>query len=320
MSSPPAATVPVRSWLPLWLALALIWGSSFTLIKIGLAGFEPLQLAVLRTGSGAVTVVAAVLLMGLRLPRAGQAWLHSAVVGLLLAGLPAVLFAFAETRITSVLAGLFNAGTPIFTALAGLLLASGHRIGRNKSLGLAIGLLGVGLMLGAWQGAAGDLVGSAAAIGATACYGLGIQWQQRHLTQRPEHPVSLVAAQLLVAGAALLAVDVVTGSFAATDWQPGPTAAVITLGAVGTGIAFIMFFRVLSRAGALTAATITYATPVVSTALGVVALGEVLSWNQPVGAVVVLTGVALVQGFLRPLRESDPGRPTRAEPEPTPPG
>lgn len=276
------------------------------LIKIGLAGFEPLQLAVLRTGSGALAVVLVLLLIGQRLPQGAIVWFHCGVVGILLAGLPAVLFAWAETHITSVLAGLFNAGTPIFTALAGLLLARGQRIGPNRAMGLLVGLLGVGLMLGAWQGVSGNLAGSAAAIGATTCYGLGIQWQQRYLTPRAENPVSLVAAELVIAGLALLVVDVLTGSFAATSWQLVPTIAVVMLGSVGTGLAFVMFFRVLQRAGALTAATVTYATPVVSTVLGVMILGEALSWNQPVGALVVLTGVALVQGFLSPFRVAPP--------------
>lgn len=304
MTSPPAAVgSPARAWLPLWLVLAAIWGSSFMLIKVGLEGFTPLQLATLRTSSGAVTVVIVVLLLGQRLPSSGSAWLHCSIVGVLLAGFPAVLFAWAETHITSVLAGLFNASTPLFTALAGLVIARDQHIGRNRTAGLTLGILGVGLMLGVWQGVSGSLAGSAAAIGATVCYGIGLQWQQRFLTPRAERPEPLVAAQLLVAGALLILTDAVTGSMASTDWQLRPTAAVLVLGSVGTGIAFVMFYRVLRLAGALTAASITYATPIVSTLLGVVLLGEAITWNQPAGALLVLTGVALVQGFLRPLPE-----------------
>jgi drug/metabolite transporter (DMT)-like permease len=306
----PRTDVRARDWLPLWLALAAIWGSSFMLIKIGLEGFNPLQLGTLRTTSGAVTVVLVVVLLGQRLPSRRTAWLHSSIVGLLLAGFPAVLFAWAETRVTSVLAGLFNAATPLFTALAGLLIARGQHIGRNRAAGLALGIVGVGLMLGLWQGLSGSLAGSAAAIGATICYGIGIQWQQRFLTPRPESPESLVAAQLIVASGALLAVDAVSGSLLSTQWQLRPTIAVVILGSVGTGLAFVMFYRVLRVAGALTAATITYATPVVSTLLGIVLLGEVVTWNQPAGAILVLTGVALVQGFLRPFGGSPPKAPT----------
>lgn len=309
----PTPAAPPRSWLPVWLALAAIWGSSFLLIKVGLDGFEPLPLATLRTTSGAITLVLLLVVLGQRLPTSSVAWLHAGFVGLLLAGLPAFLFAWAETRITSVLAGLFNACTPLFTALAGLVLARGQRIGPNRGVGLLLGILGVGLMLGAWQGLAGSLAGSAAAIGATVCYGIGIQWQQRFLTPRPESPESLVAAQLVVAAAALIAVDTASGSLAATEWHLGPTVAVVVLGSIGTGVAFVLFYRVVRLAGALTASTITYATPIVSTILGVVILGEALTWNQPAGALLVLTGVALVQGLLRPLPERPASpRPPRA--------
>lgn len=310
MSSPSASAItPARAWLPLWLVLAAIWGSSFMLIKVGLEGFTPLQLASLRTSSGAVTVVIVVLLLGQRLPSSRTAWLHCSIVGVLLAGIPAVLFAWAETHITSVLAGLFNAATPLFTALAGLLIARDQHIGRNRTAGLTLGILGVGLMLGVWQGVSGSLAGSVAAIGATVCYGFGLQWQQRFLTPRAERPEPLVAAQLLVAGALLILTDALTGSLASTEWQLRPTVAVLVLGAVGSGIAFVLFYRVLRLAGALTAASITYATPIVSTLLGVVLLGEALTWNQPAGALLVLTGVALVQGFFRPLPEPVTNRP-----------
>lgn len=315
----PESPAPARTWLPLWLALAAIWGSSFMLIKVGLDGFTPVQLGTLRTTSGAVTVVIVVLVLGQRLPRDRVAWLHASIVGLLLAGFPAVLFAWAETRITSVLAGLFNASTPLFTALAGLLIARGQRIGPNRLAGLTLGIVGVGLMLGIWQGVSGNLAGSAAALSATLCYGIGIQWQQRFLTPRPETPEALVAAQLVVAAAALILVDAATGSLVSTDWQVVPTVAVVVLGSVGTGLAFVIFYRVLRVAGALTAATITYATPVISTLLGVVLLGEAVTWNQPAGALLVLAGVALVQGFLAPFNERRapaPPQATTADPPP----
>ena len=80
----------------------------------------------------------------------------------------------------------------------------------------------------------------------------------------------------------------------------------LALGVVGTGLAYLLFFRVQKVAGALSSSTITYATPVVSTLLGILVLGEPLTWNQPVGALLVLAGVALVQGFLRPLPERQP--------------
>ena len=159
-------------------------------------------------------------------------------------------------------------------------------------------------------GLAGSTAGSLAAIGATVCYGIGIQWQQRFLSPRPEPAASLVAAQL-TAGALLL---VVLTAFSGerlppqVDWQA--LGAVLALGVVGTGLAYLLFFRVQKVAGALSSSTITYATPVVSTLLGILVLGEPLTWNQPVGALLVLAGVALVQGSCGRCRNGN--RPARA--------
>lgn len=298
-------TVPARTWLPIWLALAVIWGSSFLLIKYALVDFSPLEVAAGRVILGAVTVLVFVLARRQPLPRDWRAWLHGAVVGTFLCTLPFLLFAWAETRVSSLLAGLFNAGTPLFTALAGLVIARGDRIGGNRLLGLGIGLLGVLMILGIWNGPGGTLTGSLAAIGATVCYGVGIQWTRRFLTDRPEPAESLVAVQLVVAAVSLTVAEALLASAIP---QPGGTGllALAALGVFGTGVAFLLNYRVIRIAGALTSSTVTYATPIVSTVLAILVLGESFSWNQPAGALLVLLGVALVQGFVRVLAETQP--------------
>ena len=298
-------TVPARTWLPIWLALAVIWGSSFLLIKYALVDFSPLEVAAGRVILGAVTVLVFVLARRQPLPRDWRAWLHGAVVGTFLCTLPFLLFAWAETRVSSLLAGLFNAGTPLFTALAGLVIARGDRIGGNRLLGLGIGLLGVLMILGIWNGPGGTLTGSLAAIGATVCYGVGIQWTRRFLTDRQEPAESLVAVQLVVAAVSLTVAEALLASAIP---QPGGTGllALAALGVFGTGVAFLLNYRVIRIAGALTSSTVTYATPIVSTVLAILVLGESFSWNQPAGALLVLLGVALVQGFVRVLAETQP--------------
>lgn len=300
-----AGTVPARTWLPIWLALAVIWGSSFLLIKYALVDFSPLEVAAGRVILGAVTVLVFVLARRQPLPRDWRAWLHGAVVGTFLCTLPFLLFAWAETRVSSLLAGLFNAGTPLFTALAGLVIARGDRIGGNRLLGLGIGLLGVLMILGIWNGPGGTLTGSLAAIGATVCYGVGIQWTRRFLTDRQEPAESLVAVQLVVAAVSLTVAEALLASAIP---QPGGTGllALAALGVFGTGVAFLLNYRVIRIAGALTSSTVTYATPIVSTVLAILVLGESFSWNQPAGALLVLLGVALVQGFVRVLAETQP--------------
>lgn len=308
-TQPAGTPPPVRAWLPLWLGLAVIWGSSFLLMKYGLQGFSPIEVALGRTATGFAAVLVFVLVARKGLPHAGIAWLHCSIVAVFLCIVPFTLFAWAETRVSSLLAGLFNAGTPLFTALAGLVILRGDKVGPNRTLGLFLGLAGVIIMMSLGGSVSGTIVGSLAAVGATVCYGIGIQWTRRFLGHRPEGAESLVAAQLLVAALALGVIEALSMT-RAPSWSPVPVIAIIVLGAVGTGLAFLMNFQVIKVAGALTSSTVTYATPIVSTVLGIVVLGEGLTWNQPVGAALVLVGVALVQGFLQPLRSRAGETPT----------
>lgn len=296
---------PIRAWLPIWLLLALIWGSSFLLMKYGLRAFSPIEIALGRTSTGLLAVLAFVFLGHKKMPRDRVAWLHCAVIAVFLCIIPFTLFAWAETRVSSLLAGLFNAGTPLFTALAGLVIMRGDKVGPNRTLGLFLGLAGVMIMLSLGGPISGTVIGSLAAVAATACYGIGIQWTRRFLGHRPEGAESLVAAQLLIASLGLAVIELLTRTTPPL-WSPLPVVSVVLLGALGTGIAFVLNFQVIKVAGALTAATVTYATPIVSTVLGIIVLGEGLTWNEPVGAGLVLVGVALVQGFLKPLPQRDP--------------
>ena len=290
-------TTRLSAWLPYWWALALVWGSSFFLIKIGLQSFAPMQITFGRVLFGFLAVLVVILVQRQRLPRWGAVWGHAAFVGLMTNVIPFTLFAWAETRVSSVLAGLFNAATPLFTALFALLIVPHERLTRQRVLGLLIGFAGVLMVMGVWQGLSGDLAGSLACLGATLCYGVGVPWTRRFLAVRPEGGAPIMGAQLLCSTAVMaLLVAIWTPVPDSVTWQP--VVAVVVLGALATGLAFIWMFRVIALAGSVVSASVTYATPLVSTALGIVVLGEAMSWNQPVGAVVVLAGAALVQGLI----------------------
>ena len=289
-------TPRLSAWLPYWWALAVVWGSSFFLIKIALEAFAPLQITFGRVFFGFLAVMVVVLAQRRRLPRPGAVWGHAAFVGLMTNVVPFTLFAWAETRVSSVLAGLFNAATPLFTALFALAIVPAERLTRQRITGLLIGFAGVLVVMGIWQGVTGDLVGSLACLGATVCYGIGVPWTRRFLAARPEGGPSIMGAQLLCSTVIMAGLSLVLTE------RPDPDAsallAVVVLGALATGLAFIWMYRVIAMAGSVVSASVTYATPLVSTFLGIVLLGESLSWNQPVGAAIVLLGAALVQGLI----------------------
>jgi drug/metabolite transporter (DMT)-like permease len=306
--------MPPREWLPAWVGLTLVWGIVFYLIKLSLESFEPVQVAFGRCALGAVTLLLLAAVRRHALPRERMVWLHLTVVALLLNTLPYLLFAWAETRVSSVLAGIWNAATPLFVLLFGLLITPQDKVSREKLVGLGIGFAGALVVLGFWDlGSGGDPLGSLACIAATACYGVGMPYTRRFLTGRPESSTSLMSGQLLMSS---LQLGVLALLFSSMPASVSTTSAIamLVLGVLGTGVAFLLNFRLIADVGGVVAASVTYAMPVVSTAAGVLLLGEAVHWNQPVGALIVLSGVALVQGlvhlpFLR-AAERDPARST----------
>lgn len=283
-----------RTWIWQLALLAVIWGSSFMLIKVGLRSFGPLQVSLGRIGIGAATLLAILAVTGDRLPRPGRAWLHLAVVGLLMNAVPFSLFAWGETRLGSIEAGIWNATTPLMTAITVLVLLRAERPTRVGVAGLLLGFLGVMVVLAPWRGLEGGaLAGHAAFAGAAACYGLGTPYMRRHLAGLPDTAVALSAAQLLCATAMMTVATAATEGLPRQSPSVLAVAAVVVLGALGTGIAYVLFTSVIRAAGASIAASVTYLMPIVSTTLGVLVLGESLGWNDPVGALVILAGVAL---------------------------
>lgn len=313
MTTSPAPATPqdasaVRAWLPAWVGLTVVWGFVFYLIKLALESFDPVQVAFGRCFLGALTLLGIAAVVRARLPRGRMVWLHLAVVALLLNTLPYLLFAWAETRVSSVLAGIWNAATPLFVLVFGLLITPWEKATREKLVGLALGFFGALVVLGFWDlGRAGDPLGSLACIAATACYGVGMPYTKRFLAGRPESGVSLMSGQLVMSSVQL-GVLVLLLSEAPAAVTPTAAWSMLLLGVLGTGVAFLLNFRLIADAGGIVAASVTYAMPLVSTAAGVLLLGEALHWNQPVGALIVLSGVALVQGLVHlPLgRQGDP--------------
>lgn len=274
--------------------LALIWGSSFLLIKLGLESFGPMQVSLGRISLGALTLLAILAVRRQRLPAFGPLWGHAAIVGLLMNAIPFSLFAWGETRLGSIEAGIWNATTPLMTAITVLVLLRAERPTAVGVAGLFVGFLGVLVVLAPWRGLAeGELAGHLAFAGAAACYGLGTPYMRRHFGHRAEGVVAISAAQLLCATAVMLVVALTSEGLPTATPSTSALLSVVALGALGTGIAYVLFTSVIRAAGATVAASVTYLMPIVSTTLGVLVLSEPLGWNEPVGAVVILGGVAL---------------------------
>jgi drug/metabolite transporter (DMT)-like permease len=292
------APVSARSaWLPGYLALAAIWGSSFLFIKVGLRELHPVYITLGRVGFGALTLGLILLVTRTRLPRDLATWGHLAFCGVVGVAVPFTLFGYGEQHVASVLAGIWNATTPLATLPVAVLIFGTERMSRRRLIGLGLGFVGVLTILGVWRGAAGnDLVGQLECFGAALCYAVAIPYQRRFLAGRAESGVALAAGQLIVATALLAVVAPLVAGPPPTTLSLPVVASVAALGALGTGIAFALNFRVIRLAGATTSASVTYLAPLWATAVGFFVLGERLAWYQPVGAAIVLVGVGTSQG------------------------
>ncbi|MFJ9682234.1 DMT family transporter [Streptomyces sp. NPDC101194] len=292
---PAPATRPRLDWRIRFGALSLIWGFSFLLIKVGTEGYAPFQVTLGRLLSGTAVLAVAMVVRRERLPRGARTWGHLAVAAFLLNALPFSLFAYAELSIPSTLAGICNATSPLWGMALSLVALSEDRPTRRRVAGLGLGFLGVLTVLGAWQGFSGlDIRGTAMALLASLSYPIGWIYVRRTLAGSGSSTLSLTGGQLLL-GTVQIALVTPVFTSAPNSFPPLPTLAVVALGALGTGFAVLVQYGLVAEVGPTTAQMVTYFIPVIATTAGIVVLGEQLSWNTPVGALVVLAGAALTQ-------------------------
>ena len=298
-------------WQVKFTALAFIWGSSFLLMKIGLRSLAPLQISGLRILSGASVLLLLLTASRGRLPRDLGTWVHLMVTGFFLGSLPFSLFALAEERVSSALAGIGNSITPIATVVLSLLLLPADKIGARKVIGVLIGFVGVLVIMQPWQSQGRpDLLGFGMTLVAGMSYGLGWTYTRRFLSGRDFGGLTLPTAQMLVSAGQMLVALMVwwltrrTDLSLAAPWSLHantaggsafwPLLAVLALGVIGTGIAMSFQYDVVRAAGPTVGTSVTYLIPVVSVALGVLVLGERLQWPQFAGAAVVLGAAILI--------------------------
>ena len=304
-----------RSWVWAYLALALLWGLSFAFNQLSLASFTPLQITAGRMALGGITLLV-ILLATRNAPRPNRAELrHLIILGVFGLALPFTLIAFAQTQITSILAGLLNASTPLFAGIIITWLIPEERPDRTQAAGLVVGFAGIAVLIGVWDIFAGGFVtpvGIAAMIGASVCYGFATSFSRLKLSSSGLSGSQLSSIQLL-AGAAMAALLLpVDPSPDRGGLTVSAATALVMLGVFGTGVGMVLLWHVIRKAGSTIAATVTYVIPVVSTTIGVTLLSEKLEWNEVVGGLIVIVGVVLTQ-WSQLTRRRDFGA-TRNEP------
>lgn len=289
------------AWLPAFLANAVIWGASFLFIKYGVLEMPAMWVGAGRVLLGAATLVVIMLVLRQRLPRDPRLWAHLIVPGVVGIAIPFCLFPLGEERVPSIVAGIWNATTALWVLPFAVFVFRTERFRARGAVGLALGFVGVLTVLGVWHTQGSALTGQLMCAAAAFCYGISIPYIKRFTTGRGVSGISIAAGQSIVAAVAIVPAALISDGLppapATLSWTA--IGSVLALGVFGSGVAFALNMRVINLAGASTTAFVTYLVPLVATTLGILVLNESLTWNQPVGALVVLFGVAISQGLLR---------------------
>ena len=311
------STASSRSdWL-LFILLGFLWGSSYLFIKIGVdAGLSPFMLITLRLLIGFALLATVVAIARETLPRDPRTYGHLIVMGAVNIAIPFSLITWAELTVDSALAAILNAAVPLFVIVIAAIFLRDERITINRLAGLAVGFIGVAILVGFDPSdlAGSDMAGELALIGSTISYGIGAVYSRRNI--RGLRPMIPALFQVLFA---LVMVSILTLVFErpfSTPITPEAWFSVIWLGLLGSGLAYLLFFRLLGRWGATRTSMVAYLLPVYGIALGALVLSEPIDARLLIGTALVIGGVALVNSKYgsKPLFQRSPANVESAEP------
>jgi drug/metabolite transporter (DMT)-like permease len=295
-----------QAWALDFMLLASLWGASFLFMRISTVEFGPVATAAVRVSIASVFLMPILLYKGLG-SQLRQHWKRVFFVGLLNSGIPFACYAFALLSITTGLSSLLNATVPMFGALVAWVWLR-DRPTLSRTLGLVIGFAGVAML--AWDKASFKPDASGVAPGwavlacllACVCYALAASFTRRYLSELPP----LVTATGSQIGAAL-------GLALPALWlwpaqMPGPSAwlALLAVGILCTGVAYVLYFRIIGNAGPARALSVTYLVPVFAVLYGLLFLGETVTPWMLICAAVIIVGTAMSTGLLK-LRHLLPG-------------
>jgi len=295
---PPAinATMGLAEWLRI-AVLSIIWGGSFFFIEVAVTHVTPFTLVLCRVGLAAIALLTYGFLTGHRLPKNLSLWGAFLVLGLLNNLIPFSLIVWSQQHIQSSLASILNATTPIFSVLLTHFLTREERLTVHRGAGVLLGWLGVALLIGveSLEGVNLQIMGYGAVLMAALSYACAAIFGRRF---RGIPPVTVTTGMLCSSTVMLIPLVLIFEDPMAL--HPGPTAvaAILGLSLVSTALAYIIYFRVLSTAGATNLLLVTFLIPISASMLGVFVLGERLGWNALGGMLIIFAGLVTIDGRL----------------------
>jgi drug/metabolite transporter (DMT)-like permease len=284
-----------KNWGLLFL-LALLWGSSFFFYKILVATLPPVTVVLGRAGIAALALNLWLLAQGTRLPLGNGLWKRFLLLGMSNIVIPFVLIAWSETRISSGMASILNATTPIFMVVVAHFGTHDEKFSWAKLAGIGFGIVGTIVLVGpAALSGTSAVLGEIAVIIASAAYGFGGVYSRRF------HDISpLAAATGQVTGATIILAPLSLlehpWTLALPGWEAWASLLIIAL--VNTALAYVIFFGLVAKVGAINVSLVTLLIPVIAVLLGAAFLGEAVTPQTLAGMTVIVLGLAVIDGRL----------------------
>jgi drug/metabolite transporter (DMT)-like permease len=290
-----AVAITRRGWL-LFAAMCVIWGIPYLLIKVAVRDLSPATLVLCRTGIGALILLPIAAARGTLVPALAR-WRGVLLFGLVEMAIPWWLLSNAETKLSSSLTGLLVAAVPLAGALIVWTTGGRERLGLSNAFGLLLGFAGVSALVGFDLGhvSARPVIEVAVVV---VCYALGPLILSRMLADLPAFGVITIS----LAATALVYIPIAAFSLPSARPSGEVIISVLTLSAVCTSLAFLIFFALIDQVGPVRATVITYVNPAVAALLGVTILSESFTFGMGIGFALILCGSVLAT------------RPSRREP------
>jgi len=282
------------NWL-LFIALGFFWGSSYLFIKIGVDhGLQPFTLIMFRLGIGFVLLASVVAYFHEPLPRDPRMYGHLFVMGVINIAIPFTLITFAEQAVSSSLASVINSAVPLFVIVIAALFLRGEQITVNRLVGLVVGFVGVAILVGldVTNLGSADTLGELALVGATISYAIGGVYSKAHV--HGLRPMIPAVFQVFFGLVVISVLAFLTEHPFAVVPAPESLFAVVWLGLLGSGLAYLGYFRILQNWGATRASMVAYLLPIYGIALGALVLQEPIAPSTLLGTALVIGGIALV--------------------------
>ena len=286
---------PTRTdWL-LLLALGIMWGTSYAFIKLGVETLPTFTLIATRLAIGLALLATVVAVAREPLPRNPRTYVHLAVMGAINIAIPFTLITWAELSVDSAIAAILNGAVPLIVIVLAALAFHDEPITLNRLVGVVIGYVGVVVLVfpGLVAAAGGsEFTGEVALLGSTLAYGIGAVYARRNI--KGLRPMIPALFQVFFAFLMVSVLALATENPFAVSWNLDAVIAVVWLGLLGSGLAYLLMFRLLSRIGATATSQLAYLLPVVGIITGAIMFGEAVDARVLVGTGLILAGVTLV--------------------------